>query len=135
MLYKIKKYINHKGFTIIELITVMCIISILVVIAISKFSDATTTANTAKIATDLSTIDYAIVIYKAQGHTLVGATVGDLVSNGQLAVEPKTPSGYYFLDEKKSDTTLNKGVSYLIDSNSGRSYLNNINNTADQFHN
>ena len=57
MLFNVKGCLNQRGFTLIELVTVMAIISILAVIAIGKYSDATATANTAKIASDLSTID------------------------------------------------------------------------------
>ena len=134
MLFNIKRCLNQRGFTLIELVTVMAIISILAVIAIGKYSDATATANTAKIASDLSTIDSAIAMYQAEGHSLVGVKVEDLVSEGHLIVEPKAPSGYYFIDGKKSDIALDKNNSYQIDENSGRSYLNDTNNTSEQFH-
>ena len=134
MLFNIKRCLNQRGFTLIELATVMAIISILAAIAVGRFTYAEATANTAKIASDLSTIDSAIIMYQTEGHSIVGAKVEDLVSNGNLAAEPKTPSGYYFIDGKKADIALDRGVSYLIDENSGRSYLNDVNNTAEQFH-
>jgi len=62
------KYIkkNQNGFTLLELMIVIAIVSILSLIAIPKFNDAIAQANTARIQSDLQTIDTAIVMYQAQ---------------------------------------------------------------------
>ena len=64
-----KRLSNRKGFTLVELLVVIAIIGILAAIAIPKFSEATETANGAKIQADLRTIDSVIQIYKANNPT------------------------------------------------------------------
>ena len=54
---------NQKGFATLEVILMIVIIGILATVAIPRFGDMTTKANTAKIQADLSTLDNAIEIY------------------------------------------------------------------------
>lgn len=54
---------SRKGFTLIELMVVISIIAILVAIALPRFVNARRSANTAKIAADLRTIEGAINLY------------------------------------------------------------------------
>lgn len=59
-------FLNQQGFTLIELMVVISILGILSMVAVPKFSNSIALANTAKIQTDLQTIDTAIAMYQAQ---------------------------------------------------------------------
>ena len=54
---------NQRGFATLEVILMVMVIGILASIAVPRFTSITTSANTAKIQSDLSTIDTAISIY------------------------------------------------------------------------
>ena len=54
---------NQRGFATLEVILMVMVIGILASIAVPRFTDITTKANTAKIQADLSTLDSAISIY------------------------------------------------------------------------
>ena len=54
---------NQRGFATLEVILMVIVIGILASIAVPRFTSVTTAANTAKIQSDLSTIDTAISIY------------------------------------------------------------------------
>ena len=105
MMTKIRKRLNQKGFTLVELMVVIAILGILAAIAIPKFGDATATANTAKIQADLRTIDAAIVMYQAQQGKDPDTDKGvkPLKDAGLLVDEPKPPSGNCFIDKSTSE--------------------------------
>ncbi|MBP1763216.1 MAG: pulG 3 [Firmicutes bacterium] len=68
MLMRMKQSMaNQKGFTLMELLVVIGIISILATIAVPKFASAGDAARGAKMAADLRTIDSAVMILVAQG--------------------------------------------------------------------
>ena len=141
MMTKIRKRLNQKGFTLVELMVVIAILGILAAIAIPKFSDSTSAANTAKIAADLRTIDSALVMYQANGGVVADGTKGTtattvlaLVSKGYLVSEPTTPAGLYYLEGEKQTTALTKGNSYSIDAANVRAYLIKSANTSDKFY-
>ena len=56
----------QKGFATLEVILMVMVIGILASIAVPRFANITTSANTAKIQADLSTIDAAIAIYEME---------------------------------------------------------------------
>lgn len=141
MMTKIRHRLNQKGFTLVELMVVIAILGILAAIAIPKFSDSTSAANTAKIAADLRTIDSALVMYQANGGVVAdgtggttATTVAALVSAGYLVSAPTTPAGTYYLNGTKQTTALTKGTSYSIDAANVRAYLSNSANTSDKFY-
>ena len=142
MMTKIRQRLNQKGFTLVELMVVIAILGILAAIAIPKFSDSTSAANTAKIAADLRTIDSALVMYQANGGAVAdgtkegteATTVETLKAAGYLVDEPKTPAGTYYLNGTKQTTALAKGDSYSIDAANVRAYLIKSANTSDKFY-
>ena len=54
---------NQRGFATLEVILMVMVIGILASVAVPRFNEVTTAANTAKIQSDLSTIDTAISLY------------------------------------------------------------------------
>ena len=63
------KRLGEDGFSMLEVIMTVVVLGILASIAIPKFSNATIAANTAKIQTDLQTLDTAIAIYEVEKGT------------------------------------------------------------------
>jgi len=61
-----KKYLRQEGFSLIELLVVMAIVGTLAVIAVPRFNNAITLANTTKVQGDLQTLNSAIMLYYAQ---------------------------------------------------------------------
>ncbi len=55
---------NEAGFTLIGMLIAVGIVAILAMIAVPKFTSAIASANTAKIQSDLSTLDTAIALYE-----------------------------------------------------------------------
>lgn len=74
----------QQGFTIIELVIVIAILSILAGIAIPRFLEAQASARGAKIVADLRTIDSAAMIYQAKAGILP-ASSADLTSAANTA--------------------------------------------------
>ena len=129
MMTKIRKRLNQKGFTLVELMVVIAILGILAAIAIPKFSDSTSAANTAKIAADLRTIDSAIVMYQANGGILSGTDVSQL--NAYLVGTITPPTGKCY--KEGSGPVERPADAYTIDVDAGRAILG-AGNTADKFH-
>lgn len=57
---------NQTGFTLLELLIVMSIISVLSVIAIPKFSNTMSLAHTSKIQADMQVLNSSIMLFQAQ---------------------------------------------------------------------
>lgn len=103
--------LGEGGFTLLEMLLVICIIGVLAAVAVPKFSQSMTLANTSKIQADLSTLNTAVGLYRAEKG--VDPTnldqLGDYVLN-LAALQP--PSGSYFLREGKTAETV--GKSYAL---------------------
>lgn len=92
----------QKGFATLEVILMVMVIGILASIAVPRFTSVTTAANTAKIQSDLSTIDTAIAIYTMEKGTAdapptLGAE-GNLKNYIQDIGNLKPPTGKCYLD-------------------------------------
>lgn len=61
--------IGQRGFTMLEVLVTVTILGILATFAVPRFANATTLANTAKVASDLQTLDSAIAIYEMEKGT------------------------------------------------------------------
>ncbi len=60
------KGLGQRGFSMLEVLVTVTILGILATFAVPRFADATTLANTAKVASDLQTLDSAIAIYEME---------------------------------------------------------------------
>ena len=88
---------NQRGFATLEVILMVVIIGILATVAVPRFTDVTTKANTAKIQSDLTTIDTAIQIYYMEKGDYPD-NVNALVTANYIMDEPKPPTGNAFVD-------------------------------------
>lgn len=108
MIQAIRKRMNQKGFTLVELMVVIAILGVLAAIAIPKFSESTAAANTAKIQADLRTIESAVLMAQAAGEE---ATYDN--AKKYLKDEPKIASGKFF--SGANDVTIASGAYGVAD--------------------
>ena len=89
---------NQRGFATLEVILMVMVIGILASIAVPRFTSVTTAANTAKIQSDLSTINTAIAVYYME-HGSYPATTDKLEKlEGYLqSTDLNPPSGYAYI--------------------------------------
>ena len=92
---------NQRGFATLEVILMVMVIGILASVAVPRFNEVTTAANTAKIQSDLSTIDTAISIYYMDNGTYP-TKVGDLTDYLKDADKIKPPTGHAYIDGTKT---------------------------------
>lgn len=116
---------NQRGFATLEVIMMVVVIGILATIAVPRFTDVTTKANTAKIQSDLTTIDTAIQMYFMENGKYP-EKISDLVDK-YLMDEPTPPTGKAYIDgtateitAKKYDLTEKKDRSTLDSNTSGK---------------
>lgn len=107
---------NQKGFATLEVILMVVVLGILATVAVPRFTDITTKANTAKIQADLATLNSAMAIYEMEKGELP-ASPKILADDGYIVAEPVAPdSGKFYLTESGSTTTPDvSGKSYAID--------------------
>lgn len=103
---------NQRGFATLEVILMVVVIGILASIAVPRFTSVTTAANTAKIQSDLSTIDTAISIYVMENGTKTTPTMTLLEPYLQDVNNIKPPTGNAYID---GDSTPIEGKSYAIE--------------------
>ena len=101
---------NQRGFATLEVILMVMVIGILASVAVPRFNEVTTAANTAKIQSDLSTIDTAISIYYMDKGTYP-EKVSDLTDYLKDADNIKPPTGYAYIDGDKTDISANTSYS------------------------
>jgi len=88
---------NQRGFATLEVILMIVVIGILATVAVPRFTDVTTKANTAKIQSDLTTIDTAIQIYYMEKGSYP-ADINALVTGNYLMDKPKPPTGSAYIE-------------------------------------
>ena len=103
---------RQKGFATLEIILMVMVIGILASIAVPRFTSITASANTAKIQSDLTTIDTAIAIYIMEKGTDTAPSLGatgtlkDYIQDiGNL--KPPTGSAYIGSDTPTKITDTN----------------------------
>jgi general secretion pathway protein G len=83
---------KQAGFSLISVLVAVAIIGVMAAIAVPKFTGTIMTANTAKVQSDLTTLDAAIAVYELQkGHE--PANIEDLKEYVQDFGSLKPPKG------------------------------------------
>ena len=134
MMQTIRKRLNQKGFTLVELMVVIAILGVLAAIAIPKFNESTAKANTARIQADLRTLDSALVQYQADGGVVdngLSASKDDSELQKYMTTKLsklKAPKGDYYTVGKKAPANNAEPAIYAVKDK--RAVLNQL--TAEQ---
>ena len=106
------KALGQQGFTMLEVLITVTILGILATFAVPRFANATTLANTAKVASDLQTLDSAIAMYEMEkGES--PKSLSDLADYITDVEQLKPPKGTCML--KTGETlTINSETAYTI---------------------
>ena len=108
---KRRRPLGEEGFTLLEMLLVICIIGVLAAVAVPKFSQSMTLANTSKIQADLSTLNTAVGLYRAEKG--VDPKTLDQLKEYVVNLDAlKPPSGKYFLRDKTD--AQQAGASYAL---------------------
>ena len=126
---------NQRGFATLEVILMVMVIGILASIAVPRFTSVTTAANTAKIQSDLTTIDTAISIYYMEH----GSYPTELNQLGEYLRgadgELKPPTGSAYIDGTETTITATTyGITTPSETEEARSYLQASENTSEKFY-
>ena len=124
----------QKGFATLEVILMVMVIGILASIAVPRFTSVTTAANTAKIQSDLATIDTAISVYYME-HGEYPKNLSDLSDYLQGVDNLKPPSGKCYLGTTTAvDVPEDKYDIQEESENTPAQAICGDNNTADKFY-
>ena len=122
---------RQKGFATLEVILMVMVIGILASIAVPRFTSVTTAANTAKIQSDLATIDTAISIYIMENGTdSMPTSPSGLSDYLQDAANIKPPTGKAYINGKATDIS---DTDYEIEEVDGEYRATLDGNTAGKF--
>ena len=91
---------NQRGFATLEVILMVMVIGILASIAVPRFNSIATSANTAKVQSDLATIDTAIAIYQMENSE--EPSMSNVKAYLQDADNIKPPIGDVYLNSSNS---------------------------------
>lgn len=94
---------NQKGFATLEVILMIVVIGILATVAVPRFTDTTTKANTAKIQADLTTLDNAIAIYFMENGSYPENITTDLKNYIKDVGALKPPVGKAYVEGTATD--------------------------------
>ena len=130
---------NQRGFATLEVILMVMVIGILASIAVPRFTTVTTAANTAKIQSDLATIDTAISIYYMEhGKYPEGDSIGVLSEYIQGVDSLKPPSGSAYIKGTSGEpveTTITGSYGFsTVNADTGEVRAALGTNTADKFY-
>ena len=95
-------FFNQRGFATLEVILMITVLGILSAVAIPRFTAITTSANTAKVQADLSTIDSAIALYQMDNGK-APSQIDDLKDYIQDLTKLKPPSGKVYVEGTEKD--------------------------------
>ena len=102
--------LNERGFATLEVILMITVLGILSAVAIPRFAAITTSANTAKVQADLSTLDTAIALYQMDNGK-IPTKISDLSDYVQDVEKIKPPSGSVYVEGTETDIS---NASYSI---------------------
>ena len=123
--------LNERGFATLEVILMITVLGILSAIAIPRFTAITTSANTAKVQADLSTLDTAIALYQMDNGK-VPSGLSDLNDYVQDADKLKPPSGSVYVEGVETDLSSSSyAITKSEDDNNPRATLGG--NTSEKF--
>jgi general secretion pathway protein G len=100
---------SNGGFSLLEVIVVMAIISVISAVAVPRFTSYLAIANTTRIVADLRNIDGMIVLYQMQSsdNLSAGAEGIEKLKTAKLLNEiPKPPSGQCYLADATDSTEI-----------------------------
>ena len=93
---------NQRGFATLEVILMVMIIGILATVAVPRFNSVTAKANTAKIQSDLSTLDTAISIYYMENGKYP-ESISDLKDYVKDVDDLKPPTGSAYVNGESKE--------------------------------
>ena len=132
---------NQRGFATLEVILMIMVIGILASIAVPRFTSVTTAANTAKIQSDLSTINTAIAVYQMEhgSYPAAAENINALSDYIQGAANLKPPSGSAYIKGTSGEPTAtpisgNYKMVAVSGDNPGEVEAALGDNTADKFY-
>ncbi|MBQ1417740.1 MAG: type II secretion system protein [Selenomonas sp.] len=135
---------KQAGFSLLGVLIAVMIIGIMATMAVPRFSSMLVTANTAKIQSDLNTLDAAIAVYQLEKGT-VPSSIGDLSPYISNADNLKPPAGNcrliesgvtaikattYAVTADTASKTANEGVRATCDGHTAEEFGNGKNTTA-----
>ncbi len=94
---------NQRGFATLEVILMVMVIGILASIAVPRFNSVTTSANTAKIQSDLAAIDTAIAMYIMEKGTTTAPAWSNVKVYLQDGDNVKPPTGQAYVNGTAED--------------------------------
>lgn len=129
----------QKGFATLEVILMVMVIGILASIAVPRFTAVTTAANTAKIQSDLSTIDAAIEVYYMEHGKYPDAATDITALDDYIrgASDLKPPKGYAYVEGSETPEEFTEETYKIkVDDSTkeARAYLNDEKYTAEKFY-
>ena len=129
---------NQRGFATLEVILMVMVIGILASIAVPRFNNITTAANTAKVQSDLATIDTAIAIYQMENSE--EPSMSNVKAYLQDADNIEPPIGDVYLNSSNSSEgnqgklTITSSMSYDVTKQDDGEYRATLNgHTAGEF--
>ncbi len=83
---------NQRGFTLLEMMIVISIVGVLAAVAVPRFTNVLSMANTARVQSDLQVLNSAIVLYQAENGTYP-TEIGNLANYVENIDSVKPPKG------------------------------------------
>ena len=123
---------NQKGFATLEVILMIVVIGILATVAVPRFTDVTVKANTAKIQSDLATLDNAIEIYFMENGEYPDS-ISKLKNYVKDIENVKPPKGKAYINGTATDISASDYV-ITAGSNGEESRATLDNNTSAKFY-